>query len=187
MKKGYTLIELLISISILAVIMAAVATIFITSIKNYRTESQKSTFQKELNFVVDNIAKDVKEAAEVPEKTEDNVFFLSPAIPPVLILAIPATNSSNDFIYNVDGLMEKDYVVYYLSGQDLKRKIYANNSGSKESSDNTILKNVSNLTFTYSPTFFDAGQVKTEITVSIDVGRTVTLSAERLANLRNKE
>jgi prepilin-type N-terminal cleavage/methylation domain-containing protein len=181
MKKGYTLIELIISMAILAVIMAAVATIFVTSIKNYRTESQKSAFQRELNFVVDNISKDVKEAAEVPQNYD--VFALAPT---VLILAIPATNSSNNFIYTGE-VLEKDYVVYYLLNQELKRKIYANPLGSRQSSENTIMKNVSNLAFTYSPGITNAGQVNTRVIVSANVGRIVTLSVERLANLRNKE
>lgn len=181
MKKGYTLIELVISMAILAVIMAAVATILVTSLKNYRTESQKSTFQKELNFVIDNMCKDIKEAAEAPENY--NPYTLSPT---VLILAIPATDSSNNFIYTGD-VLEKDVVVYYLSGQELKRKVIANALGTRESSDNTILANVSDLVFTYSPGITNAGQIKAHVTVSANVGRTITLSSERLANLRNKE
>lgn len=180
-RGGYTLIELVISIAILAIIMAAVASIFMTSLKNYRTESQKSAFQRELNFTVDNIAKDVKLAAEAPGTYD--TFELSST---VLILAVPAHDASKNFIYTGD-VLEKDYIIYYLSGQDLKKKTYANLLGERESGETTLLSNVSATDFSYSPGMIDPGQIKVTITQSVSVGRTVTLTEERFANLRNKE
>jgi prepilin-type N-terminal cleavage/methylation domain-containing protein len=179
--RGYTIIELVISMAILAVIMAAVGTIFVTSLKNYRTESQKSVFQRELNFVIDNIVKDTKQATAVPENYD--TFSLSQT---VYILALPATNSSGDFLYN-GGVFEKDYLVYYLSGNELKIKTYANANGQRDDGEETLLKNASAVNFTYSPGLTNAGQITISITESVDVGRTVTLTERRMANLRNKE
>lgn len=182
MKKGYTLIELVISIAILATIMMAVSSIFFTSLKNYRAESQKSSFQRELNFVIDNIAKDVKQAAEVPQIYEE--IELSST---VLILALPAVDNDHNFIYSGD-VLEKDYLVYSISGNDLIRNTYASLSGTRETEEDTLLSSVSALDFSYSPGLTDAGQVTISITQSIGVGnRTVTLTEGRMANLRNKE
>jgi prepilin-type N-terminal cleavage/methylation domain-containing protein len=181
MKKGYTLIEIIISIAILGSIMAAVGTLFVVAVKNYRTETQKSLFQRELNFVVDNIIKDVKGASIAP--TEYDGFELSPS---TLILGMPATDSGGDFIYTGENL-ELDYFVYYLSGSDLKKKVYPNIQSVREQSDNVILANVSSHTFSYYPGVGDASQITVSLTVSADVGKVVSLTEERVTNLRNKQ
>lgn len=181
MKKGFTLIELLISISILGVIMAAVGTLFVTVLKNYRTESQKAAFQREVNFTIDNIGKDIKEAASVPQNYD--TFALSEN---TLILALPAVDDANNFVYS-SGVLDKDYLIYYLSGTELKRKTYASNFGTRESGEISLLKNVSGFNLNYFPGATNAGQVKVSLTVTASAGKPVTLTEERTANLRNKQ
>lgn len=165
--------------AILGVIMAAVAVIFVTALKNYRTESEKTVLQRNINFALDNITRDAKEATAIPESHD--TFTTSEN---TLVLALPAENVSDNFVYSGNTLV-KDYIIYYLDGNNLKRKVYANAAGTRTSEEKTVLKNVTSLSFTYLPDIATKSGVKTAMTTSVDVGKGITLSEERSTNLRN--
>lgn len=181
-QSAFTLIELVISMALLGVIMAAVMSIFSTAIRSYAVNSQKSFLQKELNFTIDNIGKDIKQAVEIPANYDDTFTTNSDT----LILALPATESDGDFIYT-GGVLEKDYIIYWLSGSDLKKKVYANALGTRTNSENTILSNVSSLVYTYTPDALPYTQAKISLTINRTVNNiSVAISGERTSNLRNR-
>jgi hypothetical protein len=125
--------------------------------------------------------KDVKSATIAP--TGYDGFVLSPT---TLILGLPATDSGGDFVYTGETL-ELDYFVYYVSGGELRKKVYPNSLSSREQSDNAILTNVTAHNYIYYPGVGDTSQVTVSMTVSADVGRVVSLTEERVTNLRNKQ
>lgn len=186
-KKGFTLIEMIIAIALLGIIMAAVSVIFTVSIKNYRNNIQKSSFQKDINFVIDNISKDIKLATSVPTEYDPPTYTLSEN---TLILALPTIDESGNFVY-VGNSPEKDYYIYYLSGNELKRKTFSSPLGIRaimNEEEISLLSNVSQLQFSYLPGMSAADQVKVALTLSADInGRSITVSGERTANLRNKQ
>lgn len=180
-QKAFTLVELVISMALLGVIMATVMSIFSTAIKNYTVNSQKSFMQKELNFTIDSVGKDIKQAVLVPANYDTFTTGVD-----TLILALPATDGSNNFIYTGETL-EKDYVVYWLSGTDLKKRVYANALGTNSNSESVILSDVSSLAYTYTPSAPNTTQVKINLVILRVVNRVdVGISGERTANLRNK-
>lgn len=185
MKKAFTLVELLISISLLASIMVASTAIFVSATKNYQISITKSDFQKEINFTIDDIAKNVKSALSVPQTYD--TFTTSQE---TLILSLPVLDTDGSFIYT-GSVNEKDYFVYYLSGSDLHLKIYGNPAGIRSSQDGTDKILLSNITqsdiFSYSPSVSDASTVTTNLTLSKIVQKTnIKVTAKRVVNLRNK-
>jgi prepilin-type N-terminal cleavage/methylation domain-containing protein len=181
--SGFTLIELIISISLLGIILAATTSIFATSLKNYQYNFQKSSMQKEVNFTIDAIANDIKSGAKI-----ETSFGSHTASSTCLIIGIPAQDTSNNFIYTGD-VLELDHVVYYKSGGEIRKYFYSNPLGKKSGSntDYKILENVSSVDiFEYIPGLNSATQIKTTINLFKETGKTnVRLSETRTANLRN--
>jgi type II secretory pathway pseudopilin PulG len=185
-KKGFTLVELAISIALLATIMVAVGAIFSVVIKTYHVESQRGFFQKELNFVSDAMVRDIKQSHIVQNY---DPYILSSD---TLILSLPSLDDTDKFIYS-GGNVLTDTVVYYRSGNSFYKILFANPLSKRAHgtflgfSTTLISGDVSNVTFTYSPNINDPGQVTFSITLSRMVGkRNVTLTTKDTANLRNK-
>jgi len=180
--KGFTLVELAIAIVILTVIMTAVSSVYAVALKNYQTQSQRSFFQKELNFASDQINRDIKQAVEVPATYD--TFTLGPT---AIILGLPASDSTGNFIYNAN-ILQKDYVVYYLLGTDLHKKIYATGLSSRagqNGSDIVILSDVTAMSANYMPGGIPR-QVATSLTLAKTVtGRNVSVTATQTVDLRN--
>lgn len=184
-KKGFTIIELTIAIAILGIIMAATTSIFVTGMKNYQFNFQKSTFQKELNFTIDSISNDVKSGHSIP--ASHDVFTTSSN---TLIVALPAIDENNNFIYT-GGSLELDYIVYYFSNGTLRKRVYGNSLGKRNAingTDRELLSNVELVNFQFIPGIADASQVKTSITLTKQTSRVnVRATGERTTNLRNKQ
>jgi len=183
--KGFTLVELLISIALLGVIISITSAVFSVALRSYRLNIQKSFFQKDMNFALDSIANNAKSASLIT--ASKNGYASSQN---TVILAIPAKDQSGNFVYTAD-VLEYDYYIYYLSNGSLHKKIYGNPNGSlsgQNNTDTTIMENVTNFSVTYSPDMANAQG----ITVILGVGRSVgnhdvSLSQQRSVNLRNKQ
>lgn len=181
MKKAFTMIELTIAIALLGTIMVAVFAIFTTATKNYRVQSQKSFLQKELNFTADALANELKLAHNVTQNTQS--FVLSST---TLILSLPAADENGNFIYNGD-IQEYDTLIYSKEGTNLRKVLIPSATSARAPKDFTVLTNVNDVNFNYSPDSLNPLSINTSITVSRAVGKsTVTLSASRSAFLRNK-
>lgn len=183
-KRGVTLIELLVAMSLIGVIGLITSSIFSVSARSYRDNIQKSFFQKDLNIVIDGLANVGKGGTEIL-LTQDG-FTIGPE---TLIIATPAEDEDRNFIYSGDTL-EKDLHIYYLSGTELRRRIISHPLGrlsGRNGSDAPLLKNVSLFEVTYSPGVNEAELIKVKIGLSRDVGnRSISLTQEREFRLRNK-
>lgn len=183
--SGLTIVELVISMAIIGVIFAATASIFSTAVKNYRVNFQKSVIQKELNFTLDSIANDIKSAATV-----NGSFCGFTTNENTLILGIPAINEDNDFIYTGD-VLELDHIIYFKTGNTIKKHICANILGKKASLDGKetmLINNVSDFSIEYSPGIVGAEQIRLEMGIEKPADKTtIRITGQRTANLRNAE
>jgi prepilin-type N-terminal cleavage/methylation domain-containing protein len=192
-RKGFTLIEITIVILLLGIIFSVVTSIYVSALKNNKISFTKSGFQKDLNFTLDDLNKNVKQANAV----------ITPTLPAglgcvtyctlndkTLLLSLPAIDTNGSFKYSADGqTLLTDTFVYYLNGNILHKKIYANAASSRYSQNNTdkiIANNVSNLTFTYLPSSVAPEQVQTDMTMSLTVEKVnVRVTGTDIAFMRN--
>lgn len=181
MKKGFTVVELSISVAILGSLLAVVAGVFTVAVKNYQLEKQKADLQKELNYVADSLGNEIKNATGAPQNYD--IYTLSPT---TLVLTLPSLDENENFVYT-SGQLEKDYFVYILSGQNLIKHVIPNPLSRRAPKVSTVLGNVSALNFMYSPDVSNVSQISFNINVSVPIGKSNAKSkATRTANLRNK-
>lgn len=193
MKKGFTIFEVIVTISLLAIITMVTSSIFVTALKNYQINFQKTNFQKDLNFVVDDIDKNVKLATNVQYSYD--VFNSNPiaGASNTLILELPSTDAAGNFIY-ISGALKKDVIVYYLENGALHRKIYASSSGIRYPQNNqdvilinNVINNATSPLFSFLPDTSIAKQIKVDLKLGKMVEKTnVRLTGTRTATLRNK-
>jgi prepilin-type N-terminal cleavage/methylation domain-containing protein len=184
MKKGLTLVELLVSMVIFSIILAATSNIFIVALKNYQVSMAKSSLQNEVNFLLDDIANNAKLATEIPASYD---IYNRPESQ--LILAVPAIDASRNFLYSGSNLL-KDYYVYYLDNGSLHKKIFSNNEASIRFSENGIDSVVLTGVETTSPFTYPPGQSSVQINFSaIKTVKNIKIKVveSRLVNLRNKQ
>lgn len=182
MKKGFTLIELTISIALLGTITMAVFAIYMTAGKNFRVQSQRSYLQKEMNFTADALANEMKLATTVQQESQGKTLSGTD-----LIMLLPAVDNSGNFIYN-GGIPEYDTFIYSREGNILRKIVIPSAGSSRSAKDFTVLTDVSSVSFTYVPDSINP----LSITARLEVSRTVSknnikITAERTAFLRNKQ
>jgi prepilin-type N-terminal cleavage/methylation domain-containing protein len=184
-SKGFTLIELLVVIALLGVILAALTSIYVSALKNNQMSFAKSGFQKDLNFTIDDLNKNIKQASGVlPAYGGDSLSTTT------LIITLPAIDANGSFLYTNGGLtLLTDTFVYTLSGTSLHKKIFAVASSVRypqNNSDKIIATNVSRLYFSYYPTQVAPENIKTEIDISKVIEKTtVKVTGTTTAFMRN--
>lgn len=180
-KKGFTLIELLIAMSILGIILAVTSSIFGAAIRNYQISISQSTLQRNVNFVTDDISRNIKIAVEFPESHGTHIRDHN-----TLILALPAINQNQEFIYS-GAMLEKDHIIYEFQNNNIKKTTIANPLSARfqeDISSRTVLPDVHSLSFQYNDPLFT--QVKTEILTKKTVSKTeIKISGESTAVRRN--
>lgn len=187
MKKGTTILELLIAIIILAIMMTVFSAIYINGVTSFRNEFTTSQLQSTAQTVIDRMNQDIKSARGIESTYEG--YTLSDN---TLILRVPAISNDDEeyFIYS-GGILQFDIFVYYQSSNEIQRVIYANPSSkrySKNEQVQTLTKNVIGLSFSYDPDIASPARISTTITLSRDIGKltrqaTVTATAKMRNNL----
>lgn len=185
-KKGLTLIELLIAIGLLTIIMSAMSAIFTVALKNYQVSIAQNSIQKDLNIVLDDISRNVKEAVELPLSYES--FNRSGDI---LILAIPAIGLEQRFLYDESGVIKKDYIIYQIIDSKLHKKTFTNADSERinqDGSDKVVLENINtdgDPVFTFND---NNRHVETRLSISRIIAKTnVKASGMNVAVKRNEE
>jgi hypothetical protein len=171
--------ELIISIALLGTIMAAVMTLFMIGIRNYQRENQRNIMQKEINFTTDDIGTQIKQAAESPGSYDSYIRG-----PQNLILALPAVNEKEDFLYSGEVLLY-DYYIYYLQDGYLYKKIIPNDASARSARENALLGNVTAFNCDYQP-MSETEIIQCTVSTSKKVSdTTLNFNASKTARLRN--
>jgi prepilin-type N-terminal cleavage/methylation domain-containing protein len=184
MKKGFTLIEMVISIGLISVLILVAASLFTASQRQYAYTAARTKMQNDLNFSMDSITNNIKLASVVP--TSYSTYTRGAD---TLILGIPAKDSNQGFLYNGANL-KLDYIVYFLQSGSLKRAYFGDSSGvdaGRSQTPQILVNNVSAFNCTYSPT-----DVPQTVSCTYELQKAVRdknilISATRSANLRNKQ
>jgi prepilin-type N-terminal cleavage/methylation domain-containing protein len=140
-KNGFTLIELIIVIGMMAVVMLVMAEFFFGGVKSYKTQTAELGVNWSARSALDDIDASVRQAS----------YSLSSyagytAGTDVLILQVPSVNSSGHI---VPGNM--DHFVYHLSAGKLYRELFAHATSARTSGTKLVAEGVQVLVFTYNP------------------------------------
>lgn len=186
MKRGLTLIEVVISMAILGVIIAAMAAIYAVTLKEYKIEKARNEMQRSVNFASDELGKNIKQAINIPE-TYDT--YTRDDESETLIIELPSINSSEEYLYNGDDL-RTDYIIYYRSGSELHKITLADSLSTRydvSGEDFKILSDVTDFNCDYEP-LVDTDVVTCSIALSQGIyNKDITVSAEKTAIKRNRE
>ena len=181
LRRGFTLIELIISIVLISIITSAVMTLFLVGVKNYQRESQRNFMQQEINFTADDLGSQIKQAAEAPE-----IYDTFTRDSQALILALPAIDNNQKYIYSGSSLIY-DYIIFYLEDGALKKTVIPNAQSTRLAKDDSVLEDVSNFNCNYSPST-DTELITCVLETSQTVSKTnLNFTATKTARLRNKQ
>ena len=182
-KRGVTLIELLITMTMIAAISAVITSVYLTGYKTFTTQLASSTIQSDAQTILDALTTDIKNGILIEESydsyTSDNDS---------IIIRVPAIDSGGNIVYSGSNMLF-DRIIYYYSGDSIHKIIYADPMSKRYSNsgkDVILDKKILALGFTYEPDATAATLVTITINSEIDLGHyTQTFSITGKARLRN--
>lgn len=176
-SKGLTLIELLISITLLSIIVAVFTSTYVTGISVYTREVRTTNLQNESRIILDRIVSDIKQSYSVENGSDNNI----------LALAAPSIDSNGNIIYENTGLFKTDLITYWQSGSTLYKKVEPNPASVRPEAVTHVLGDVNTINFTYTPSASTAKEIDINIVTSIIAGKnTITVNNTAKSVLRNK-
>lgn len=185
MKKGVTLIELLITMTVLAVIMTSFTSIYSSGLRTFRQEMTQTQLQSEAQTLADRMTLDIKKSRNTIKNYD--TFTENER---TMILEIPSVDAAGKFLY-IAGNQLTDKIVYYQSGSSLKRKVYSNERSirmGEHLKEKTLTTNLLNLNFTNHYLLNDVTnlQVDVEIDLQKKIGnQTRKVKAKGSGSFRN--
>lgn len=158
-RKGLTMIEVLVSLTIFVVVLLAVYQLFDTSHATYQSGTRKQDVQQQARLAMDEMVRALRMAGYVPENYDAdpaNDLSLTARLHVGTANAIAAFGS-------LEGGVQSTVFLFCQSGATLLKKVTANTTATAYTCDNAdvLADNVSLLRFTY----FDANgtQVATDL------------------------
>lgn len=157
-KKGFTAVELLISLAILSITLSSIYGLYTSFIRVHTREGVKIRVQQNVRFSLDMMIRDIRMAGLDPEKTFD-FGIASPLYPQrIKFTADRDMDGELDQPDAADGIDESDLenMEYAYNGTDTIEMILYKSDGTEEMRA-TLVDNVTDLSFTY----FDADDATT--------------------------
>lgn len=138
-KSGFTLPELLITCVLISIISLVIAGFLTAWLDSYANTRARTLLLEKAQIALDGVTQDIRlsGAADLHNRWpdanapgSDNYSWTSDA--DTLILAEAATDNSRNIIFADPNkyISVKDNVIYYLSGQDLYRRVLASDNSS---------------------------------------------------------
>ena len=189
-KPGITLIELLITITLMGSLLIAISSLYLIGFRTYTEELASSMVQSNAQTIMDAVILDAKNGMLIPETYHSDTTGKDYTTDVnMVIIRIPAINASNQILYSgTDELY--DTVIYYYSNNEIHKVTYADLPSARHSKDglDTVLdKQILSLNFVYDPVDPGAAHlVKVTISSDIMVGnrnKEITITGE--ARMRN--
>ena len=186
-KPGLTLVEILISMGILAVIMSFIAIIYFAHFKLFSNQSTSIDVASQNRLAIEEITNQIRESQSVV--TTCSACSGDTTGSQILVLQIwPLTAQGEPFD---PGGSNYDYMVYKKDPADntkLLKKILPGAGSSRTSSSKILVSDISDLQFAYDNV--DVTQAK-EVTVTVttsanSISKPQTYSQSSKATLRNK-
>lgn len=183
-KRGVTLIELLITMSLVAFIAAVITSVYLTGFKTFKEELASSTVQSNAQTILDALTTDIKNGLQIEPSystytTDDDS----------IIIRIPAIDSNKNILYSGSNMLF-DRIIYYYKDNSIHKVIYADPSSSRYSKsgfDTVLDSKILVLRFAYEPDATSAtlvtATISSDIKVSNNRTRSITISGQ--ARLRN--
>jgi prepilin-type N-terminal cleavage/methylation domain-containing protein len=168
-KKGFTAIEMLISLAILSMTLGSIYSLYVSFIRTCTKEGVKINVQQSVRSSLDMMIRDIRIAGLDPEKTGD---FGIVAVTPqrIQFTADRDMDGELDDADATDGIDAHDmeFMAYEYDGNSTLRMSLYKADGNLEMSD-TMVENVTDLTFSY----FNSDD---DTTSNLDDIRTVRIS-----------
>jgi prepilin-type N-terminal cleavage/methylation domain-containing protein len=164
-KRGFTLIELIITMTFITVIAMTITIAYLSGYTTFNRELASSTVQSDAQSILDSMMLDVKNAMLI--ETGYSGYTTSES---TLILRVPAIDNNNRIIYSGTDMLY-DIIIYDYTGTEIHKIVYANDASSRHSRDgiDTILdKNILLLSFEYDPDTLVTATIKSKA----DAGKT---------------
>lgn len=190
LQKGVTITELVVAISITAIILSLVTGIYVMTARSFRAESAKNKLRVDSRTVVDRMADDIRLATTITDtivdpQTAEQYYSGSGT----LILKVLAIDESNNILYD-----RYDYIVYKFdttNNQIIKRTIPHTDSA-RTPEIKILLPGELDISssFTYSPENPPSSNITT-VTVNLILSQiannqTYSYSTTQTVKLRNK-
>jgi prepilin-type N-terminal cleavage/methylation domain-containing protein len=194
-KRGVTLIELLITLSMIGFIGAVITSVYMTGFKTFKEEMASSMVQSNAQTILDAMTTDIKNGLQIePEYTSDSGITYktldeASGEEASIIIRIPAIDNDQKILYS-GSTMLFDRVIYYYDNNSIHKVIYANPSSSRSAKsgyDVILDSKVLVLTFAFEPDATSATLVTATISSNIAVSgnRTRSITITGQARLRN--
>ena len=148
-KKGFTAVELLVSLAILSVTLGSIYSLYMSFIRTCTTEGVKVHIQQGVRSSLDMMIRDIRLAGLDPTGSDD---FGIVAVTPqrIQFMADRDMDGEVDSADITDGIDETDmeYVAYEYDGNSVVKMSLYKANGTLELSD-TMVENVTDLSFEY--------------------------------------
>jgi prepilin-type N-terminal cleavage/methylation domain-containing protein len=183
MKKGITLIELLITISLISSIMIVTSSVYVTGFKTFKEELTSSIVQSNAQTILDGLTTDIKNGLQI-----EPTYTTYTTGEDMIIIRVPAVDATGHAIYTGSN-MSFDRIIYYYKNNSIHKVIYADAASiryPKNGRDVILDSKVLELQFAYDPDQASATLVTATISSKMMVGnrdKAITLTGQ--ARLRN--
>lgn len=178
-KKGFTAIELLISLAILSLCLSSIYGLYMSFIRMHTSEGVKIKVQQNVRSSLDMMVRDIRMAGLDPAVT--HAFGIRAPLQPqrIRFTADRDMDGQMDEPNEADGIEESDLeqMEYAYNGTDLIEMILYKSDGTEEMRA-TLVDNVSDLTFTYLDAD-DATTTNAKDVRSIEINMTIQKPAGR--------
>ncbi|MBE9543247.1 MAG: prepilin-type N-terminal cleavage/methylation domain-containing protein [Proteobacteria bacterium] len=148
-KKGFTAIEMLISLAILSMTLGSIYSLYVSFIRTCTKEGVKINVQQSVRSSLDMMIRDIRMAGLDPERTGD--FGIVAVTPQRIQFTIDRDMDGElDDADAADGIDAPDmeFMAYEYDGNSTLRMSLYKANGNLEISD-TMVENVTDLTFSY--------------------------------------
>ncbi|MEI6266360.1 MAG: type II secretion system protein [bacterium] len=183
MKKGFTLVELLITMSLVAVISLIISNVFISGYRTFNDEISNARIQANSQTILDKIITETKNGMLI--EASHNGFTTGTN---TIIIQVPAINHDKQIQYSGTSMLF-DRIIYFYADSKIHRIVYADPSSTRYNTngiDKILSTNVLELSFSYDPSAETATLVTATVRTGDRVnGKTKQITLTGKARLRN--
>ena len=180
-SAGFTLVELLITITLFSLASAVLASLYISGSRQYQEESIRNDLSKSLTTLSDELTTDIQNAYAVEANYGG---YTSSAT--TIVLDLPAIDSSQNLVMNGSSFVT-DRVIYSLSGSTILKSVVPGAGSARPAATNkTVVSKVVNWSLTYTPALPASSQVSWTVSARDSYQkRIVNVSSTRTSKMRN--